>query len=68
MGACLFLPQHPVGTPVTLSYELPTREVVLQHRTRDIRVRLEGDSVVAMDNFGADLTFFDPIDSVAAHS
>jgi hypothetical protein len=68
VGACLFLPQHPVGTPVTLSYELPTREVVLQHRTRDIRVRLEGDSVVAMDNFGADLTFFDPIDSVTAHS
>jgi hypothetical protein len=68
VGACLFLPQHPVGTPVTLSYELPTREVVLQHRTRDIRVRLEGDSIVAMDNFGADLTFFDPIDSVTAHS
>ena len=58
----LFLPQHPVGTPVTLRYELPIREAVLAHRTRDIRVRLKGDSVVSMDNFGADLTFFDPID------
>ena len=61
-GDFLFLPQQPVGTPVTLRYELPLREAVLAHRTRDIRVRLRGDSVVAMDNFGADLTFFDPLD------
>ena len=62
-GDFLFLPQQPVGVPVTLRYELPLREAVLAHRTRDIRVRLRGDTVLAMDNFGADLTFFDPIDS-----
>ena len=28
----------------------------------NIRVRLRGDTVVAMDNFGADLTFFDGLD------
>ena len=61
-GGYLFLPRHPVAKPLTLGYELPVREAVLAHRTRDIRVRLRGDSVVAMDNFGADLTFFDPID------
>ena len=61
-GGFLFLPQQPVGSPVILRYEVPIREAVLAHRTRDIRVRLRGDTVVAMDNFGADLTFFDPID------
>jgi hypothetical protein len=30
---------------------------MLPHRTRDIRVRLAGDTVVAMYNFGADLTY-----------
>jgi hypothetical protein len=39
-----------------------------RHRRRDpagqphdIRVRLRGDQAVAMDNFGADWTFFDPL-------
>jgi hypothetical protein len=30
----------------------------LHHRTRTIRVRMRGDEVVAMEDFGADLTFF----------
>jgi hypothetical protein len=34
---------------------------VLQHRTHNIRVRMRGDQAVAMDNFGADLTFFEPM-------
>ena len=38
------------------------KALTLKHRTREIRVRLWGDQVVAMDNFGAKLTFFDPID------
>ena len=61
LGSMLFIPQPSVGIPIILNYGLPTREMVLSHRTRDIRVQLEGDTVVAMDNFGADLTFFDPI-------
>ena len=40
----------------------PQPELVLQHPTRDIRVRLRGDQAVAMDNVGADWTLFDPID------
>ena len=28
----------------------------------DLRVRLRGDAVTAMDDFGADVTFFDPIE------
>lgn len=41
----------------------PTREdeIVLEHRTRSIRTRLRGDTVTAMDHFGADVTFFDPL-------
>ena len=36
-------------------------EIALEHRTRTIRTRLRGDAVAAMDNFGAPLTFFDPL-------
>jgi hypothetical protein len=47
-GATIGLPPH-------------DEEIALRHRTRTIRARLRGDSVVAMDNFGANLTFFDPL-------
>jgi hypothetical protein len=40
----------------------PPREITLRHRTRDIRAHLRGDAVVAMDNFDADLTYFDPVE------
>ena len=60
-GDYLFLPQAPVNVPLCMKYELPERQLLLSHRTRDIQVRLRGDAVVAMDNFGADLTFFDPL-------
>ena len=58
----LFLAAQPVDVPLIFRYELPVSEIVLHHRTRDIRVRLRGDSVEAMANFGADLTFFDSLD------
>ena len=58
----LFIGDPPVGTPITIEFALPVTELVLRHRTRDIRVRLRGDQAVAMDNFGADWTFFDPLD------
>ena len=61
VGSMLFLANPPVGDSITLNYTLPTHEIVLEHRTRNIRVKMKGDSVAAMDNFGADLTFFDPI-------
>ena len=54
----LVVPDHPVDVPVLLRYALVDREIQMQHLTRNIRVRLRGDSVVAMDNFGADLTYF----------
>ena len=48
-----------VGT--TIVFPPREEEISLEHRTRTIRARLRGDTVVAMDNFGASLTFFDPL-------
>ena len=58
----VLIPEPEVGTPVEVRFPLTEREIALNHRTRDIRVRLQGDSVLAMENHGADLTFFDPLE------
>jgi len=57
-GAYLLFAQPPVGRPITISFPLIEQEMALEHRTRTIRARLRGDEVVAMENFGADLTYF----------
>ncbi|MDE2902938.1 MAG: hypothetical protein OXP73_07895 [Chloroflexota bacterium] len=57
----LLLSDPPVGRRLTFSLRLAAGELLLRHRTRDIRVRLLGDQVTAVENFGQDLTFFDPI-------
>ncbi len=51
----------PAGAPITITLPLTEHEINLPHRTRAIRTRMRGDEVIAMDNFGADLTFFPPI-------
>ena len=53
-----FIPHLPVATPMTIRFPLREQELVLQHRTRDIPMRLRGDTPIAMQNHGADLTFF----------
>ncbi|MCE2439592.1 MAG: hypothetical protein J4F39_09215 [Candidatus Latescibacteria bacterium] len=58
----LYIARPPLNRPITFEFPLVEREIVLRHRTRKIRVRLRGDEVAAMDNFGADLTFFDPFE------
>ena len=45
---------HPLELPLSLE----RHSFVLRHRTRDIGVVLAGDSVVSMENHGADMTFF----------
>ena len=55
----LFIAEPPVNRWLTIRFPLATETLTLHHRTRNIRVRLQGDAVVAMENFGADLTFFD---------
>lgn len=44
---------------IRIEFPLVERSLRLRHRTHDIRVRLRGDAVVAMENFGAELTFFE---------
>ncbi len=57
----LFVAEPPLNRPITIAFELPTEEIVLAHRTREIKARLRGDEVAAMESFGADLTFFEPL-------
>ncbi|MEE2752831.1 MAG: hypothetical protein VX910_02525 [Candidatus Latescibacterota bacterium] len=59
-GHRLFIQDHPVHDRLEIPYDLSGRELILNHCSRDIRVKLRGDSVDTMDNFGADLTFFKP--------
>ena len=56
-----FIAEPPVNRWLTFEFPLAGRTVELKHRTRNIRVRMRGDTVAAMDDFGADLTFFDPL-------
>jgi DUF1680 family protein len=58
----LFLARPPRNRWLAVDFPLAERELTLQHRMHDIRVRLRGDSVLAMEDLGADLTFFDPME------
>ena len=58
----LFIAEPPVNRWVTIAFPLTSQTLTLHHRTRDINVRLQGDAIAAMQNFGADLTFFAPIE------
>ena len=59
----LFLSQPPVGSPIRISFPLAEWELTLSEtvHVNPIRVRMRGDSVDAMENFGVDLTFFDAL-------
>ncbi len=50
-----------VGKPIVIQMPLRSSEIELNHQSHRIRVRLWGDSVVAMENFGMPLTWFDPL-------
>jgi hypothetical protein len=56
--------QAPVGQPVTVRFPLVEREMTLSPRVhpRPIRAVMRGDAVAAMENLGADLTFFPSLD------
>ena len=57
----LFFATPPVNQPITLAFEMPLEELTMGHLTRDIQVRFRGDTIDAMENHGANLTFFDSI-------
>jgi hypothetical protein len=62
LDSYVLIAEPQVGESIKVSYPAVDSELVLHHRTRDIRARLRGDSVASMDNFGAELTFFPPIE------
>lgn len=61
-GGYAVIGEPPVGRWIGFALDLPVHETTLIWRDSTIRARLRGDEVVAMDNFGTDLTFFPPFD------
>lgn len=57
----LLIARPPVGKPIAIGIPLRTSQIDLNHHAHRIRVRLRGDSVVAMENFGMPLTWFDAL-------
>ena len=57
----LFISHPPVNRAISIEFAMAPQEITLKNPDDQIRVRLKGDQVVAMENLGADLTFFDPI-------
>lgn len=57
----LCLANPPPNRWIEIGFPLAENELTLRHRTREIAVQLRGDEVVAMQNFGADLTYFAPM-------
>ena len=58
----LLIAEPPFNQMLSLEFPLPLQEIVLKHRARQIRTLLRGDQVEAMENFGANLTFFESLD------
>ena len=58
----LFFASPLIGRRISLEFPMAGQEITLGNPAGEIRARLRGDEVEAMDGFGADLTFFDPID------
>lgn len=58
----LFFGKVEAGKSIRIHFPLKEADLVLSEKLHihPIRVKLRGDAVVAMDNFGADLTYFDP--------
>lgn len=61
----LHISEPTVGEEIRVHFALPEHELTLtQHHDTPINVSLQGDRVVAMDNLGADLTFFPALDEI----
>lgn len=53
--------EEPTARTITLRFPLAARNLEMRYRSKVVRVRLAGDQVLQMDNFGTEATFFDPI-------
>ncbi|MDB6127324.1 MAG: hypothetical protein JWM35_1220, partial [Verrucomicrobia bacterium] len=59
-GDFLHVADPSAGEKISVTFELKEQELVLRHRTRSIRARVRADEILAMENFGARATYFDP--------
>ncbi|MDE2768160.1 MAG: hypothetical protein OXO54_12545 [Chloroflexota bacterium] len=50
-----------VGDTVVIGLPLAERDLMVHHQDHDIMARLRGDAVVAMDDLGAGLAYFPPV-------
>ena len=50
-----------VGRTVEIELPLVERDLTIRHQDHDIEARLRGDAVVAMDDLGAGLAYFAPL-------
>jgi hypothetical protein len=57
----LAIDKPPVDKEIRIRVPLKQSRIALNHRTHQIAVALEGDSISAMQNFGTPLTYFDPL-------
>ncbi|HKG08825.1 MAG TPA: hypothetical protein VKB19_20310 [Pedobacter sp.] len=60
-GDYLLIVNPPVNSKIIIRFDLAETGISLKYGNRRIRAILRGDSVKAMENFNADLTFFEPI-------
>jgi hypothetical protein len=56
-----YLILQPTSTAVSIRFPLMRKRMALGYRGDRLGVRLHGDEVVGMENFGASWTFFDPL-------
>ena len=61
-GSRIRLNKPTVGTTSEIDFPLPARDLLLRHRRHEIRARLRGDEVIAMDCLGAGLAYFPPME------
>ncbi len=57
----LWLRQPEVGPVVAVQFPLAERDLTIHHQDHEIRARMRGDAVVAMDDLGAGLAYFPPL-------
>ena len=60
-GDYLLITNPPLNKKISIRFELKEANITLKYGNRRIKAVLRGDSIKAMENFNADLTFFEPV-------
>lgn len=58
-GDYIYIPFPKMEEPICIQFPLTIRNIILHHHTHELRARMQGDVVLAMDNEGTDFTFFE---------